>query len=272
MRTSQNIIKYLAIALAFFIIFSLFSGIINLSSKVIGTIEDKKEENKISKDYILLSDNVIYINQLKIEIDNNNLEIKEGNEFKVYTNDSTVRYSYDNNNVEVISNFHWGIANLKRGKIIVYIPNDFDIDYIDLNFGASKVKIERLSSNRLDLDLGVGTTTIDDLNINSSGKITSGAGNFKINNANLANIDLKLGIGNTTINGNILGDSTISTGVGKLTLNLNKNKDNYKFDFNDAIGNIKFNGEYINEIRLNNNGSNHISINGGIGNIDINTK
>ena len=31
-------------------------------------------------------------------------------------------------------------------------------------------------------------------------------------------------------------------------------------------------GDMMREIRLNNNGSNHISINGGIGNIDINTK
>lgn len=273
MTTIQKVIKYLAIALALFIIFNIFYGAIELTKTIVTSISNEiNNKEEIKEGYNIISNDLSEINTLKILNDNDNIEIKIGDSFKVITNDLNVKYNYENGTATISSESNLNLIRKNRGNIIIYIPDNYNFNNVELHFGAGKLEVEKLSVNELTMELGAGKVNIDNLSVLSSAKITGGAGNIKIEDCIFNNLNLKLGIGNTKIEGNLLGNNSITTGVGKLSLDLTNNLDNYSFTINKGIGNIKIDdNEVFNSNSLIGNGVNKISINGGIGNVDITT-
>lgn len=273
MTTIQKVIKYLAIALALFIIFNIFYGAIELTKVIVTSISNEiNNKEEIKEGYNIISNDISEINTLKILNDNDNIKIKIGDSFKVITNDLNVKYNYENGTATISSESDLNLIKKNRGNIIIYIPDNYNINNVELHFGAGKLEVEKLLVNELVMELGAGKVNIDNLSVLSSAKITGGAGNIKIEDCIFNNLNLKLGIGNTKIEGNLLGDNSITTGVGKLSLDLTTNLDNYSFTINKGIGNIKIDdNEVFNSNSLIGNGVNKISINGGIGNVDITT-
>lgn len=273
MTTIQKIVKYLAIALALFIIFNIFYGAIELTKIIVTSVSNEiNNKEELKEGYNIISNDILEINTLKIFNDNDNIEIKVGDSFKVITNDLNVKYNYENGTSTISSESDLNLIKKNRGNIIIYIPDNYNINNVELHFGAGKLEIEKLLVNELIMELGAGKVNIDNLSVLSSAKITGGAGNIKIEDCIFNNLILKLGIGNTKIVGNLLGDNSITTGVGKLSLDLTNNLDNYSFTINKGIGTIKIDdNEVFNSNSLIGNGVNKISINGGIGNVDITT-
>lgn len=273
MTTIQKIVKYLAIALALFIIFNIFYGAIELTKIIVTSVSNEiNNKEELKEGYNIISNDILEINTLKIFNDNDNIEIKVGDSFKVITNDLNVKYNYENGTSTISSESDLNLIKKNRGNIIIYIPDNYNINNVELHFGAGKLEIEKLLVNELIMELGAGKVNIDNLSVLSSAKITGGAGNIKIEDCIFNNLILKLGIGNTKIAGNLLGDNSITTGVGKLSLDLTNNLDNYSFTINKGIGTIKIDdNEVFNSNSLIGNGVNKISINGGIGNVGITT-
>ena len=71
-------------------------------------------------------------------------------------------------------------------------------------------------------------------------------------------------------NGYMFGNSTIECGIGKLTLDLEGGKDLYAIEAEHGIGEIKLNGNKIEDNKVQGSGENKIKIEGGIGEIQIN--
>lgn len=273
MTTTQKIIKYLAIAFALFLVISIFSIIFGLSREIISSINNDKKESKLLEDYTTISNNVNNIESFKIDISNDDIEIKKGEKFEVKTNDPDVKFYHENSIVKIKSDktFSWHLSNSSRGTIIIYLPNEFNISELDLNLGAGKIDIDKIFVETLLMDLGAGTMTAKEINVYEKATINGGAGNININSGTINNLNLKLGAGNASIQSDLTGSNTLTTGVGKLNLGLSRSKDNYRFDINKGLGNIILNDFDVSEDTLIGDGETKIKINGAVGNIIINT-
>lgn len=273
MTTTQKIIKYLAIAFALFLVISIFSIIFGLSREIISSINNDKKESELLEEYTTISNNVNNIESFKIDISNDDIEIKEGEKFEVKTNDPDVKFYHENSKVKIKSDktFSWHINNSSRGTIIIYLPNEFNISELDLNLGAGKIDIDKIFVETLLMDLGAGTMTAKEINVYEKAAINGGAGNININSGTINNLNLKLGAGNASIQSDLTGSNTLTTGVGKLNLGLSRSKDNYRFDINKGLGNIILNDFDVSEDTLIGDGETKIKISGAVGNIIINT-
>lgn len=273
MTTTQKIIKYLAIAFALFLVISIFSIIFGLSREIISSINNDKKESKLLEEYTTISNNVNNIESFKIDISNDDIEIKEGEKFEVKTNDPDVKFYHENSIVKIKSDktFSWHLSNSSRGTIIIYLPNEFNISELDLNLGAGKIDIDKIFVETLLMDLGAGTMTAKEINVYEKATINGGAGNINIYSGTINNLNLKLGAGNASIESDLTGSNTLTTGVGKLNLGLSRSKDNYKFDISKGLGNIILNDFDVLEDILIGDGETKIKISGAVGNIIINT-
>lgn len=273
MTTTQKIIKYLAIAFALFLVISIFSIIFGLSREIISSINSDKKDSKLLKEYTIISNNVNNIESFKIDISNDDIEIKEGEKFEVKTNDPDVKFYHENSKVKIKTDktFSWHLSNSSRGTIIIYLPNEFNITELDLNLGAGKIDIDKIFVETLLMDLGAGTMTAKEINVYEKATINGGAGNINIYSGTINNLNLKLGAGNASIESDLTGSNTLTTGVGKLNLGLSRSKDNYKFDISKGLGNIILNDFDVSEDILIGDGETKIKISGAVGNIIINT-
>ena len=273
MTTTQKIIKYLAIAFALFLVISIFSIIFGLSREIISSINSDKKDSELLEEYTTISNNVNNIESFKIDISNDDIEIKEGEKFEVKTNDPNVKFYHENSKVKIKADktLNWHLSNSSRGTIIIYLPNEFNISELDLNLGAGKIDIDKIFVETLLMDLGAGTMTAKEINVYEKATINGGAGNINIYSGTINNLNLKLGAGNASIESDLIGSNTLTTGVGKLNLGLSRNKDNYKFDINKGLGNIILNDFNVSEDTLIGDGETKIKISGAVGNIIINT-
>ena len=273
MTTTQKIIKYLAIAFALFLVISIFSIIFGLSREIIISINSDKKDSKLLEEYTTISNNVNNIESFKIDISNDDIEIKEGEKFEVKTNDPDVKFYHENSKVKIKTDktFSWHLSNSSRGTIIIYLPNEFNISELDLNLGAGKIDIDKIFVETLLMDLGAGTMTAKEINVYEKATINGGAGNINIYSGTINNLNLKLGAGNASIESDLTGSNTLTTGVGKLNLGLSRSKDNYKFDISKGLGNIILNDFDVSEDILIGDGETKIKISGAVGNIIINT-
>lgn len=273
MTTTQKIIKYLAIAFALFLVISIFSIIFGLSREIISSINSDKKDSKLLEEYTTISNNVNNIESFKIDISNDNIEIKEGEKFEVKTNDPDVKFYHENSKVKIKTDktFSWHLSNSSRGTIIIYLPNESNISELDLNLGAGKIDIDKIFVEILLMDLGAGTMTAKEINVYEKATINGGTGNINIYSGTINNLNLKLGAGNASIQSDLTGSNTLTTGVGKLNLGLSRSKDNYKFDISKGLGNIILNDFDVSEDILIGDGEAKIKISGAIGNIIINT-
>ena len=273
MTTTQKIIKYLAVAFALYLVISIFSIIFGLSREIISSINNDKKESELLEEYTTISNNVNNIESFKIDISNDDIEIKEGEKFEVKTNDPNVKFYHENSKVKIKSDktLSWHLSNSSRGTIIIYLPNEFNISELDLNLGAGKIDIDKIFVETLLMDLGAGTMTAKEINVYEKATINGGAGNINIYSGTINNLNLKLGAGNASIQSDLTGSNTLITGVGKLNLGLSRSKDNYKFDISKGLGNIILNDFDVSEDILIGDGETKIKISGAVGNIIINT-
>lgn len=264
MSQGQKVIKYLAISLAFLIIFSIVYGAYSLVVTIVSSFTD---DTIIDRDIIDDEDN-INSKYLKIELVSSELLIQEGERFLVNTDNKYVNVVQDGDRVVVKEKSHLSI-DPDKNLVKVTVPKDFSFDKVDISGGAGKIKINRILSKILNLDLGAGLLEIDYLDIGKVTKIEGGAGKIVIRDGRMNNLNLDIGAGSVEVTGWILGDSEIDSGVGKLVVNLTGVVDDYQISLDKGIGAIKYNNSEVSKNRVIGTGRNKLEIDGGIGTIDV---
>lgn len=260
MSTTQKIIKYIAILIAFSLIFGIITGLVKIASSL--TSNDKK--NTTLKDIETLDDIAI----LNIDCKATNINILRGDIFKAETDNKYITVKQYNNKIIIKERNHNWFTN-NNYDLNIYIPSNMIFEDVDIDTGAGKITIESLITKDLDLELGAGKTSIDELIVLNSADIDTGAGNVIISNGNINNLDLDLGLGKVELTAKIMGNSKIDAGVGAVILNLIGNDSFYNLIADKGIGSITLNDENMKEKIHYGNGHNKIEIDGGVGNINI---
>lgn len=264
----QRIIKYFALGLAVLLIVNIISltmyGIISLGQ--VFTTNNDEDITENLKNVEIKTD----IKNLSIDTISLNITIKKGTTFKVETNNKYIKINENNQKLSITEEKHNWLNKNNTGKLIIYVPDNYIFDNVSLENGAGKINIEILSTQKLNLDLGAGKVTIDNLTVLTESEIDGGAGEITIKEGSLNNLDLDMGVGKVTINSFISGSSEIDAGIGELNLNLSGTEDDYKIILDKGIGNATINEQLMQDSKYYGNGSNLINISGGIGAININ--
>ena len=253
MTTAQKIIKYLAIAFAMFLVFTIISSILGGIYGLAGVLGLKKNTNTENVEIGTKQSEQIQelTTYLDIDINYSNLTIKTGEDFVVQSSNNDIEYAQEGNKFKV------------KEKGYIKFSETVDIDT-----GAGTVDIETLRTDNLILNLGAGETTIKNI-ISNKTKIDTGAGKLRIKSGNINDLDFDMGVGETDITAKLTGTNKIDTGIGNLKLQLLGDKQDYKFNISKGIGEVKIEDKSIIEDQTIGDGKNNIIISGGVGQIKV---
>lgn len=264
---SKRMIKYILVGLAIFLIIDVISLIITVLFSINGnsdiftntTTGYKKSKVKSS------------ISVIEVDLKTANFKIEIGDKLDVETNNKHIRTKQSGNTLKIVEKSYQLIKRSGEGQVILYVPENYIFDEVEIENGAGTIKVEELNTTKLYLDLGAGAVTFDKLNVTGEASIETGAGKTVISNSNINNLDLDMGVGKVELNTHLTGNNDIDAGVGALTINLSNNLDSYKIKVEKGIGSCKLNGDKMSDNTYYGTGSSLIDIDGGIGTININT-
>lgn len=218
MTTFQKVIKYGAIAFGIFLTVNIISAIIMGFTVLFGiTTGLEGIQNTTTSEVMQISEDLTLkeseIQNIKIDIANAKLTIKEGENLKVEARDVSNNFRYTvNGSTLKIEDEHmgfWGIQwgnNLSKANIILYLPSKMELKDVKIDTGINEMVIENLTATDIKINCGVGTLTINKMNAERL-DIDAGAGKTEITNCIVNDLDLDTGAGKVEFTGDIIRKS-----------------------------------------------------------------
>ena len=97
-------------------------------------------------------------------------------------------------------------------------------------------------------------------------------GKTEIKSCEINNLKANLGVGTFDLNGKLTGKSKVDSGVGAININLIDNLENYTIDVSKGLGSVTLDGKKLEMDRIYGTGENYLSVDGGVGEIKIDSK
>jgi len=273
MNGFQSVIKIFAICLAVFIIVNIFGWLI-FGLSFLTHLGNYRDDDSYTSETITeikdFSETYKNVKEIDIDVEYAKLCIKQGEEFRVEAGGMKSNFSskVKDGKLKIEEHKIWSWNNNPSGYIIIYIPQDINLEELDIDTGAGQTEIDSVSAEKLNLDHGAGYVRISNSNFDAA-NIEGGAGKIEVISSSLNDLKLDAGVGKTEIEAEITGNSRINCGVGEVSIILEGNKEDYKIRAERGIGSLKIAGESISNDEIYGNGKNSIRVEGGIGSINI---
>ena len=124
------------------------------------------------------------LEDIKIELNKSNLEIKTGSSFKVETSGNNITCKVSNKGI-VLKEKN-SLTNKLPQTLIIYLPNNVNYEDVNIETDAGNLNIDNIIATKLDLELGAGQNIIKNINVYEA-SIETGAGELRIDNGNINN-------------------------------------------------------------------------------------
>ena len=267
MTSIQKLIKIIADAIAIGLVISIVGSAATLIITISGVkaIKNEIKEAQANEELSIYSvEN--NINNISLDLAVSSLAIKKGDKFSVYYSDGFGIRS--KNGILYIEDDATQLLDFGDSRrVIITVPEKKVLDKVSISSGLGSVYIEKLICNKLDLDLGVGSTDIDYIKATAISEIDGGIGNITVKGGLLGNLDYSVGIGKSDITAKLSGDSEIEAGIGDLRLNLVGGENIYTLKGEAGIGPIRVGSDTLSgKMGI---GENKVDIDGGIGNVKV---
>ncbi len=262
MTSWQKFVKYCALGLAVIIIAGVI-GFIADAFLDLFSIFDLKDDNSV---YVYTEIMKEEIHELNIELKNSSLEIISGDEFSIESNNSKLKYNYENGVVTLKEN---SSIKHKDYKTVITIPKDMILNDVNIDMKYGDVSISKFKCKDFELENKAGDTGISNLYVTNEFEMDMAIGNTEITDSNINNLEFKGGVGDFNYSGIINGDSEINLGVGNTYIKIASSINEFNYDINKGLGEITINNKEVSSGLINNNANKTIKINGGLGNITI---
>lgn len=269
MTSIQRLIKLVADAIAIGLVVAIIGGAGTLMLAVSGITSIKNEirEAKANEEYTVynVEDG---ISNISLNLSTASLAVKQGDSFSVYHGEgfkikSKKGILYVEDTIKEILNI------TSSHTVIITVPKNKTFGKVTINSGAGSIYIEKLTCDTLDLDLGVGTTDIDYIKVNSKAKIDGGVGAVTISKGTVNNLNYSVGVGKSDISAKLTGKSDIDAGIGDVKLTLKGGENIYTLRGETGIGAVRVGGEKLVDDKDMGSGKNIVDIDGGIGTVRI---
>lgn len=266
MTSLQKAIKYLAMAFAVFLSVSIIGGICTGLAGVSYIFSDKEREPAGETQVYPIDGEV---SSLSVTLRVADLRIKTADKFSVESNHKYISVSLNDGKLCIDETKKVFSPINNRVTVIVYVPENFVFDDVQIETGAGEVKVDMLSADVLSLSLGAGEAEIKNLTANSRADIDGGAGELTINGGLLRNLELDMGVGELSLKSRIEGKSSLNYGIGEAKLTLLGSREDYQIALDKGIGEATLEGDSMRDDSVYGAGINKIEIDGGIGEIKI---
>lgn len=263
MKTAHRIIRYLAIALAVAILAGICAAIVSVFNGFSIGVGFSGSDVSSEKIFSGNEESILYV-----EIAASKVRISEGSALEGVSDNDYITVEVRGNKLVAIEQKHSAIKD-NETYLNITVPEDLVFDRIVIKTGAGVVNASALKAEELELELGAGEVIIDFIEVYDEASIEGGAGKITIDSGTINNLDAELGVGEANIRACLTGENDIETGVGELNLTLLGGKDSYKVKASTGLGGFKIDGEKLSDNKTFGNGSSVISVDGGIGSIDI---
>lgn len=274
MRVVQKIIKIFALFLAGAIIVGVITGILSLVGLLGFVSGEDFALTPVSTIWQPESDQV-GVQKLEVSTGAARLRIIESDDVKqirVDSNNDNIMSWQDNDTLQVIEKGHFtffGMGNVS--DLTIYLPKNYKFTEVKIETGAGSVEIDRLVTEKVRFELGAGKTEIRYLEVTQSADIEGGAGYTILKSGKLKDLDLDLGAGKTEITAELIGNSSISSGVGRLELNAVETSGGYRFKVDKGIGSVTINGDTQSDDATYGQGENFVKLEAGVGSVEVKT-
>ena len=265
MKPWQKTVRYCAIVFAIVIMVNIVFWGLSLVGLVFGVASPGT-----SDEATVYSFNADGIENLEIDISaaRFTFDTSNGDKIIVKSNIEKLTAKEDGKTVKVKEKQRAFAVADSDAFIDVTVPLDFVFKKVEIFGGAGMISINGLNSEKLDLDLGAGDTSIDRLKITKKADIDGGAGNLTFTRTEITGLDLDMGVGYLSMNCVLNGENSISLGVGETVLYFYDEKEKYYFDVENGIGEIEFHGTDDGNFERNGQETT-VKIEGGVGKISV---
>ncbi len=166
----------------------------------------------------------------------------------------------------------------KAPKIYIRIPLNRMLKNVEIDNGVGRLTVNGLQAETFDLNTGVGTTNLNNLEIFTSASIKGGVGRTDIRNSKVKNMRVQNGVGSFRFSGKAAGKTDIKGGIGSIRLAIDGAAKDYTFDVTTGIGSVKINGQKVSRFlnsrqqKSGTDGGHSIHVTGGIGSVRMQFK
>ncbi len=267
MKTWQKVVKYAAMGFALLLTFGIFSTALNVVGKLVGgnNVLDTMKTHEITQTET--------IDGIYIDIEAAELTVTTGETFSLESNLKNIKVK--NNKTQLFidedSKNFLSLNGKKTPKINLVLPDKI-FGEIEIETGAGKVEIEKLSANHLSLEFGAGAVSIDYLQALTSVELDNGAGETIIKDGILHNAQIEMGVGKLEVSAKLTGVNAIQGGVGEMHVCLVGLETEYQVFVKTGLGAAYIKGEKVKTETSYGTGSNRLNIKGGIGAINVTFK
>ncbi len=270
MTQLQKIIKYGAMAFAVFLAVAIIGGIVSAVvglSFAVDVFTSVTHKEEISATKILTDFDENQITALEIDLATAALRIETGKDLQVSQNKAHVRVEEKGNTIVIEEEDHpfWD----ESGTVTLTVPQDFSFLTTEIEAGAGKIKVEVLKTADLTLSLGAGEAVFEQLSVSGRAEVETGAGKLIVKNGAIGKLDTELGVGKAEISAAIGNGSRVECGVGALQLTLLGGVGDYTVHAQTGFGSFAIDGQTVTENTTIGNGVNTVTVEGGVGTVDV---
>ncbi len=263
MTSFQKIMKYLAIAFAFFLIATIAYGLISGVSFFADMFGESDFNGKTES--FAVGENTKY---LKIDLGNSDIIIKEGDKLTVESTKENIVVKEKLGSFSIVEKKN-SLQIKEQGQVVLTVPKGYVFDKVNIDTGKGKLIADVLKSKKVNLDFGAGEVVIDNLISTEDTEIDGGAGKVTIKDGKICDADFDMGAGRLDVTAEITGNSDFDCGVGNVSINLKGKEENYRLKINKGLGAVTIKGEAVSDGTVYGNGPHTIGADGGVGEIKI---
>lgn len=211
--------------------------------------------------------------KLRLDLDRSSVKIYTHDEegIRIRTQNASDYFKIIDNDDTLILEDHRGIRRKNALLLEIYLPKR-SLEEIEIDLGASNLRIESIQAEKLELDMGAGKAEIRAVEVEKA-EIGLGAGEVQIDSLSAEKAFLQVGTGTLDVQSFKGGDLELECGVGALDINVQGRESDYNYTISCGIGSIDLNGRRYSglgrEKTLNNNASKKINMECGIGDINL---
>lgn len=279
MTSFQKFIKYCAIALAAVIIVSIVGGVAWGISAIVGLADGElagavldsgvqigkyEEVDGDMNGYSVSGD----ITAVRIDVSAARISVRTGDAMSVESTISDLTVKNDGGRLVVKDKKHVTYNNSNKNTVDIILPEGITLDELDIDGGAGTLDVSGITSRRLSVGIGAGSTRLSSLTVTESADIDGGAGRLVIDGCDITDLDFDMGTGKAELDCRLSGDCSIDQGIGALELTLRGTPDDYRIKLDKGIGSARLGGSGVGDGTYG-SGACTVDLDGGIGSMII---
>jgi len=156
-------------------------------------------------------------------------EAEDVDKFQCYSEDDCL-YVKSSKNIST-----WNDSD--SGVIILYVPEDYSFENVEMELGAGQLVVENVSAQTVDLEVGAGQIEVNALQADEC-DIEVGLGEATVKDAQVNNVDVRVGMGTLKWEGAVSERINGKCSMGEIEMLLSGSEEDYDYKVSVAAGNV----------------------------------